>query len=101
MHYDLAIAILDAWATVAYILTFYQERIANEGFLRTATERMSILELAGTQVMNRILSSNHNTFLALDLEQNTSGNLLKKQIIHIGMKAQKFILGPESMPQIL
>ena len=36
---DAAIAFLDAWATVADVLTFYQERIANEGYLRTATER--------------------------------------------------------------
>ena len=43
---DPAIAVLDAWAVVADILTFYQERIANESFLRTATERRSILELA-------------------------------------------------------
>jgi len=28
------------------VLTFYQERIANEGYLGTATERRSILELA-------------------------------------------------------
>ena len=43
---DFSIALLDSWATVADVLTFYQERIANEGFLRTATERRSILELA-------------------------------------------------------
>src|SRR5438309_5810354 len=43
---DPSIAFLDACATVADVLTFYQERIANEGFLRTATERRSILELA-------------------------------------------------------
>src|SRR5262249_22582530 len=43
---DPSIALLDAWATVADVLTFYQERIANEGFLRTATERLSVLELA-------------------------------------------------------
>src|SRR5215510_14095331 len=43
---DASIALLDAWATVADVLTFYQERIANEGYLRTATERRSILELA-------------------------------------------------------
>ena len=43
---DPAIALLDAWAVVADVLTFYQERIANEGFLRTATERRSVLELA-------------------------------------------------------
>ncbi|VVB52062.1 PA14 domain protein [uncultured archaeon] len=43
---DPAIALLDAWATVADVLTFYQERIANEGYLRTSTERRSVLELA-------------------------------------------------------
>ena len=36
---DFTIALLDAWATVADVLTFYQERIANESYLRTATER--------------------------------------------------------------
>lgn len=45
---DPAIALLDAWATVADVLTFYQERIANEGYLRTATERRSVLDLART-----------------------------------------------------
>ncbi len=43
---DTAIALLDAWAVVADVLTFYQERIANEGYLPTATERRSLLELA-------------------------------------------------------
>jgi predicted phage baseplate assembly protein len=42
---DFSIALLDAWATVADVLTFYQQLIANEGFLRTATERRSLLEL--------------------------------------------------------
>jgi len=43
---DPTLALIDAWATVADVLTFYQERIANEGYLRTATERRSVLELA-------------------------------------------------------
>lgn len=43
---DPSIALLDGWATVADVLTFYQERNANEGYLRTATERRSVLELA-------------------------------------------------------
>ena len=34
---DPAVALIDAAACVADVLTFYQERIANEGFLRTAT----------------------------------------------------------------
>ncbi|WP_223879155.1 putative baseplate assembly protein [Chitinimonas arctica] len=43
---DAAIALLDGWACVADVLTFYQERLANEAYLRTATERRSVLELA-------------------------------------------------------
>ena len=43
---DFSIALLDAVAAVGDVLTFYQERIANESYLRTATERFSILELA-------------------------------------------------------
>src|SRR5262245_15558316 len=33
---DPALALTDAWAVVLDVLTFYQERIANEGYLRTA-----------------------------------------------------------------
>lgn len=43
---DPMVALLDAWAVTADVLTFYQERIANEGFLRTASERFSVLQLA-------------------------------------------------------
>ncbi|MEV1065958.1 putative baseplate assembly protein [Streptomyces sp. NPDC050263] len=42
---DPSIALLDAWAVVADVLTFYQERIANEGFLRTAAEHESLVRL--------------------------------------------------------
>jgi predicted phage baseplate assembly protein len=43
---DPAVALVDAWSVAADVLTFYQERIANEGYLRTAIERRSVLELA-------------------------------------------------------
>lgn len=43
---DASIALLDAWAMTVDVLSFYQERIANEGYLRTATERLSLAELA-------------------------------------------------------
>src|SRR5712691_9323287 len=45
---DYSIALLDAWATTLDVLTFYQERLANESYLRTATERASLLYLART-----------------------------------------------------
>lgn len=65
---DPAIALLDAWATVADVLTFYQERIANEGFLRTATERLSVLQLAraiGYELSAGVAAS---TYLAFTLQ---------------------------------
>jgi hypothetical protein len=68
---DPAIAMLDAWATVADVLTFYQERIANEGYLRTATERRSVLELArlvGYALRPGVASS---TYLAYTLEKDS------------------------------
>ena len=43
---DYAITLMDLWAAVADVLTFYQERYANEAFLRTATLRESIGRLA-------------------------------------------------------
>ena len=43
---DYAITLLDMWATVADVLTFYEERIANEGYLRTGRLRDSILRMA-------------------------------------------------------
>ncbi|HEY2474804.1 MAG TPA: hypothetical protein VGI19_08365, partial [Candidatus Cybelea sp.] len=45
---DWTIALLDAWASMADVLTFYQERIANEGYVRTATQRLSVLEVGRT-----------------------------------------------------
>ena len=43
---DYGITVLELWAVVADVLTFYQERIANEAFLRTAVQRDSVLRLA-------------------------------------------------------
>ena len=43
---DPTVALLDAWATVADVIAFYQERIANEGYLRTATQPGSLLAIA-------------------------------------------------------
>jgi predicted phage baseplate assembly protein len=44
---DPTIALVDAAAAILDVLTFYRERITNEGYLATATERRSVLELAG------------------------------------------------------
>ncbi len=45
---DPAIALLDAWAAVLDVMSFYEERIANEGYLRTATEDFSVWQLVSS-----------------------------------------------------
>lgn len=66
---DFTIALCDALATTLDVLSFYQERIANENFLRTATERRSVLELArliGYEPAPGVAAS---TYLAFTLQE--------------------------------
>lgn len=94
---DPAIALLDAWAAVLDALTFYQERIANEGYLRTATERRSVLELAraiGYELNPGIAAS---TYLAFTLEDAPGSPGIAT--IDAGTKAQS-LPGPGEQPQI-
>ncbi len=68
---DPSIALLDAWATAADVLTFYQERIASEGYLRTATERRSVLELAraiGYELNPGVAASTYLAFIVEDAQ---------------------------------
>ncbi|MBS0181077.1 MAG: putative baseplate assembly protein [Nitrospira sp.] len=65
---DFSIGLIDVWATVLDILTFYQERLANESYLLTATERQSLLEqarLIGYEPRPGVAAS---TFLAFTVE---------------------------------
>ncbi len=62
---DFTIAFLDSVATTLDVLTFYQERYANETYLRTAGERLSILEMArliGYELAPGVAASTHLAF---------------------------------------
>ena len=67
---DTSLALLDAWATVADVLTFYQERIANEGYLRTAIERRSLVELARLVDYAHSPGVSASVYLAFTLEDS-------------------------------
>lgn len=91
---DPAIALLDAWATVCDVLTFYQERIANEGYLPTAIERRSILELAklvGYRLKPGVAATAYLAFLLED-------SFTEESLIPVGTAAQS-IPGPGETPQ--
>ncbi|MEW6734494.1 MAG: putative baseplate assembly protein [Acidobacteriota bacterium] len=105
---DFSIALLDAWATVADVLTFYQERIANEAYLRTAVERLSVLEMARLIDYQLRPGVAATTYLAFTIE-DTPGALslgsttqttepLPAITIDIGTKAQS-IPGPGEQAQ--
>jgi hypothetical protein len=98
---DFSIALLDAWAVVADVLTFYQERIASESYLRTATERRSILELArliGYEPRPGVAAS---AYLAFTLEDapGAPDQAAKPAQIASGTKVQS-IPGPGEQSQI-
>lgn len=89
---DASVAFLDAWATVADVLTFYQERIANEGYLRTATERRSVNELANLVGYRPRPGVSASAYLAYTLEDKT------EVTIAAGSKAAS-TPGPGELPQ--
>ncbi len=108
---DFSIALLDAWATVSDVLTFYQERIANEAYLGTAIEQLSVLELArliGYELRPGVAAS---TYVAFNLDEKSlsagqaivSGIARGKAepvttIIDSGTKIQS-VPGPDEEPQ--
>lgn len=70
---DFSIGLIDAWAGVAEVLSFYSERFANEHYLGTATERLSVLELArliGYRTRPGVAAS---TRVAFALEEGRNG----------------------------
>ncbi|RYY37009.1 MAG: hypothetical protein EOP46_04380, partial [Sphingobacteriaceae bacterium] len=106
---DFTIALLDSWSVVADVLTFYQERIANESYLRTATERLSILELARLidyELRPGVAASTYLSFKLDDLPgaltagviTGSAGVGLPPVLIENGTKVQS-VPGPNETPQ--
>ncbi|WP_322755329.1 putative baseplate assembly protein [Frankia sp. Cas3] len=94
---DPSIALLDAWATVADVLTFYQERIANEGYLRTATERTSVVEIARLVGYRPRPGLGASVYLAYTLDVDAAGDA--DVVIPAGSRAQS-VPGPDELPQV-
>lgn len=90
---DPAIGLIDAWSVVADVLTFYQERIANEGFLRTAAERRSVLELARLVGYRLRPGVSASVYLAFTVSVGFDA------VIPVGTRAQSLPLGSGETPQ--
>ncbi|MDR3692456.1 MAG: hypothetical protein P4L46_23950 [Fimbriimonas sp.] len=93
---DLTIAVIDSWAIVCDVLSFYQERIINEGYLRTATERRSVLELAreiGYELAPGISASGYLSYFVDD------GPLSPRQVLVPKGSAVQSVPQKEEAPQ--
>lgn len=93
---DPAIALLDAWASMADVIAFYQERIATEGYLRTARQPESVLALAGligTRPRPGVAATTH---LAYSLHQDPGDNPV---VLSTGLRSQT-VPGPGEQPQV-
>ena len=93
---DPTFALLDAWACSLDVLTLYQEYIANEGFLRTAKERRSVLELAraiGYELAPGVAASTRLAFTLLDTPKAP-----REVELAVGTQVQS-VPGPGELPQ--
>lgn len=89
---DYAITLFELWATIGDVLTFYQERIANEGFLRTARLRDSILRIARLIDYQLAPGTVATTLLAFTLEKDA------RVEIPVGLRVQS-VPGQDEKPQ--
>ena len=97
---DFSVSLADAWASVSDVLTFYQERIANESYVRTASERRSLLELArliGYEPRSGVAATAYLAF-ALETAPGAPAQAAAPVTIDIGTKVQS-IPGPGEKPQ--
>ena len=104
---DFTIGLIDAFACSADVLTFYQERIANESYLRTAVERVSLQEmgkLVGYRLRPGVAAETWLAF-ALDTPPAPPSNLAPEPgnfvtgvpaslTLEVGLKVQS-VPGPE------
>lgn len=105
---DFSIAMLDAYACMADVLSFYQERLANESWLRTAGERLSLSELArliGYRLRPGVAAETYLAFTmqepppqAVNNEPKQTSGVPDKVTLDSGIKVQS-MPGPDEKPQ--
>jgi hypothetical protein len=94
---DFSIALLDAWATVSDILSFYQERIANELYLRTAVDQRSVFDLAALVGYKPAPGASASAYIAFTL--NNAPGAPESVLIPASSRVQS-VPGPGQTPQV-
>jgi len=85
---DFTIALCDSLAITLDVLSFYQERIANENYLRTATERGSVLELCRLIGYEPSPGCAASSSLAFTLQESSGVTAVDTVTIPVGTRVQ-------------
>lgn len=93
---DPSIALLDACAAVFDVLSFYQERIADEGYLRTAKEDYSLRQLTRTIGYQPAPALAASTYLAFTVD--TTAGMPESVTVPAGTQV-KSVPGQNELPQ--
>ena len=91
---DGTISLIDAAACVCDVLTFYAERILNEGYLRTATETRSVTEIARSIGYRPDPGLAAITSLAFTIDTNVEGDV----VVPLGQPVLS-VPAPNELPQ--
>lgn len=95
---DPAISLIDAYAMACDVVSFYSERIAQEGYLGTAMQRRSVLELArmiGYELAPGVAASTHLAFTVED-----SDDPYRTVQIGPGVQAMSIPHQKDALPQV-
>ena len=94
---DPTMALIEAWGSTLEVLSFYQDRIANEHYLNTASERLSVLNMAeqiGYKPKPGVSAYTYLSFICDEFEGSPETVTIAK-----GTMAQS-VPGQDEMPQI-
>lgn len=94
---DWTIALVDAWAMVCDILTFYNERLNHEAYLRSATEVFSVEALAELVAYKLSPATAAETHLAFTAEQDGPPHRIALVPARLGVKS---IPDDDQQPQV-
>ena len=89
--------LLDAFACSLDVLSFYSERIANEGYINTACERRSLIDLAGAIGYKLAPGVAAGTWLAFTVEDKDDP--FRRVAISAGVQAASIPQAKDELPQ--
>lgn len=98
---DFGVVLIEMFAYVADILSYYQDRVANEAYLSTATQRRSVIELLRLIDYRVDPGLSATTYLHIDVTADVSITALPYQAQTAGVPGQPNVVFERTQPATL